>query len=664
MHKYIEIGEALEAVQQISKDIGLTKQSTGFFEDLVLSCHMTEKDGQLLLDKHLFSLYCENYMKTMLSKDMDQMTATRGYKKQPVDIEEFLESKEYMNQRGHLRPVIKYELDRLFSNRDKYLEVILSGGIGIGKSFFSEMALSYLVYLNSCLTNMQAEYDLAPGSTIYFILQSVSMTSAKRVLFDQMMGRMSQTHYFTRVFPFDKKVRSMLKFPNGLYVTPVSSTEMSAIGLNVFAGVISEANFFQVIADSKLSKSADGTYDQAEQNYGTIMQRMRSRFDKMGKMPGMMILDSSARYPGDFLDRKMEEAKTDPSIFVMKYAQWEALPADRMSTEKFLVEIGNHERSSRILPKYEMAFEGSEVIEVPMNYFRDFQRNCEAALRDFAGIVLGVEGAFMKNKEAVVDAVRAHAAVYDNKQLFTMDDIIIDAELDWGSPHWAMLINQDYLKEPSFDAGATFALHADIGITHDSTGLVVGHIQDYVNLPSTSRYNGKLDTFVELTDLLAPVFCIDGIIRIRPPHGGEVHMDLLRGFIFYICQVLNIKFGTFDRFSSVQFIQGLRRLKVRSGLVSTVTTTQPYNELKSAYIEHRIIHPSHKVYVEELLGLQFEPKKNRIDHLPGAGKDCADAMASVVHILTNKVANYSRKHEEIKQVKRYQKLGIRKLRFR
>lgn len=660
MNNLLPIEDALNMLTEID---GLSKKQIGFLEDFILTCNPIEKDQRLFIETKMFTNYCENYIKAIVEKNVEYLARPKGYKTQPVDIAEFLESDDYMRLKGFVRPVIMYELDRLFSNKEKFVEIILASAIGVGKSFFAEMAISYMVYKNSCLVNVQSEYDLAPGSSIYLVIQSVSLTTAKRVLFEQMHARMSQSPYFTKVYPFDKKVKSALKFQDGVSIVPVSSSEMAAIGLNIFGGVISEANFFQVTEHSKLSTNADGSYDQAEQNYNTIMNRMRSRFDRMGKLPGMMILDSSARYPGDFLDRKVEEAKEDPSIFVMKYTQWDALPADRMSTEKFLVEVGTHERASRILPRRDMGFPDSQVIEVPMNYFRDFQQDCEGALRDFAGIAVGVEGAYIRDRESVVQAILMHESLYQG-QLFLKDDIIINAELDVNSPDYGSLINQEYMKEASFDPTAIFAMHTDIGISDDSCGIVVGRVHNYKQMPMTNRYSDKLGTFIELSDLNAPVICFDGMIRIRPPHGGEVDLELLRGFLFYISQILNLKFATFDRFASPAYIQGFRKMKVRSGLVSMDATIVPYGELKNAYLERRLMHPRHKIYWDEVINLQHDPKKNRVDHKPGFSKDVSDSAAGLVHILTHKVAQYNRSKEEKSRIIKQEIRGVRRLRFR
>ena len=101
-------------------------------------------------------------------------------------------------------------------------------------------------------------------------------------------------------------------------------------------------------------------------------------------------------------------------------------------------------------------------------------------------------------------------------------------------------------------------------------------------------------------------------------------------------------------------------MHIRSGQVSVVSTPIPYIELKAAYLEGRILHQAHETYIEEMLRLQYDPKKNKIDHPMDFKKDIADAAASVTHILAHKVAQYKRtKRNAIAETRKLQIGGRR-----
>ena len=640
----ISLEDAFDIVCKIPSEINIPKFEEHLLESLILSCPQTEDAGESYILMEDLRSFCRNYIKAIREKDHSFLIRQRGYKGPLVDVETFLESPDYMNQKGYVRPVVKQEMERIFANADNITEVILKGSTGWGKSYMSEMIIAYLLYKLSMLYNPQAEYELDPGSSIIFALQSVSLRLSKKILFDPLLSRLASSKYFRENFAFNKNVTSELQFPGNIFVMPVSGSEMATIGLNIFGGIMSEVNYFAVVEDSKqlsLRGALDTTYDQAERAYTNIIQRMKNRFLDRGKLPGFLILDSAAHYPGDFLDRKEEEAKNDHSIHVVKHAIWDTLPRDKFCGKKFLVEIGTLERSSRIIADRKLAITGSDIIEVPIEYQKDFERDIETALRDFAGIATGHRRAFMPYKDALIEASELYDVIFEGHTLFTETSFEINSYFD-GHPDWTRLINPAYMDTLAFNKNATFALHVDLGYAKDCVGLAVAHIHEYKTLPSTSFYSTEANDFIEVADIQAPVFCIDGMLQITPPAHSEIDLELVRGFCFYLCKLLKAKYATSDRFESASFIQGFRKLKAISGNVSTVTTPIPYFELKTAYIETRMLHQAHPQYSQELLLLEYDPKRNRIDHTTENSKDIADAVASVVHILQHKVATYKR----------------------
>ena len=564
------------------------------------------------------------------------------------------------------RDVYDLEMKAPFNNYAQHAGIITHNSVGWGKSYLSRMLMCYMLYRLSMLHNPQYQFSLSPGSSIVMILQSVSLRLSKKILFDPLLSSIAASNYFIKNFPFNKHVTSELQFPKNIYVLPVSGNEMATLGLDVYLGVISELNYFSVVENSRqlsMRGQEDTTYDQASNVYTNLIQRLKSRFQTYGKIPGCLILDSAVHYPGDFLSKKIEEAKWDNQIYVVKHAIWDTLSADRFSGKKFLVEIGTLDRSSRILESKEFALPEADLLEVPEEYRSDFERDIETALRDFAGLATGHRRAFMPFKESIIDAYTVYEAYYNNQTLFTEESIVVN-DYFVGPWEWDLLINSSYMKQIAFDKNATFSMHVDLGVSKDRVGIAIGHIQEYKSLPSTSFYSKERNDFTEVLDMDAPVICIDGIMQIRPPQGGEVDFDMLRGFMFYLCDLLNIKFVTMDTYQNVSFIQGLRKLKVRSGPLSTVTTPVPYMEAKSAYIEGRIIHPKHEIYIDELLFLEYDPKKQKVDHLPNRHNDTCDAVVGVVHILTHKVASYKRSRKDAKvtdKVPAHRQIVINKL---
>ena len=92
------------------------------------------------------------------------------------------------------------------------------------------------------------------------------------------------------------------------------------------SAVIDEANFLEVTEDSK--KAEEDFYDAGEEMYNAVNNRMTSRFMKQGKIPGIISLISSPRYPDSFLERKIKEAEAlgeeNLNMFWRRRSLWEA----------------------------------------------------------------------------------------------------------------------------------------------------------------------------------------------------------------------------------------------------------------------------------------------------------------------------------------------------
>lgn len=116
------------------------------------------------------------------------------------------------------------------------------------------------------------------------------------------------SNYFQNHFAFDKKIKSELRFPKNIVIKPVSGASTALLGQNVFGGVLDEVNFMDLVDKSRKNPEG-GEYDQAIELYNTIARRRLSRFLVNGKLPGMLCMVSSRRYPGQFTDKKEAEAK-------------------------------------------------------------------------------------------------------------------------------------------------------------------------------------------------------------------------------------------------------------------------------------------------------------------------------------------------------------------
>ena len=227
----------------------------------------------------------------------------------PVDVQTFVESPDFLDRRGVLYPAVMEELREL--NSGKYVEAVLTGAIGTGKSTIAVFTTAYQLYVLSCLKDPHGLFGLDPSSEIVFAFQSLTKVLAKSVDYDRFRSMILASPYFARHFPFKKSISSEMVFPNRIVVRPLSGNVNAAIGSNIFGGIMDEVNFMARVEVSKQSVDG-GAFDQALEMYNSIVRRRKSRFMAQGgRLPGMLCLVSSKRYPGEFTDRKQTEARAE-----------------------------------------------------------------------------------------------------------------------------------------------------------------------------------------------------------------------------------------------------------------------------------------------------------------------------------------------------------------
>jgi len=156
------------------------------------------------------------------------------YRHWPVGVRKFIEDPQFLGLKGQVYPRILDDLEELFEG--EYVEAVLTGSIGCGKSTFAEIAMARMIYEVSCFRNPQKVYGLMDGSVIAFINVSVSKRNAEKVVYHGIRSKLVNSPYFESMFPIEPNIRSELRLPNHVWVFPVASEETSVIGYMYLAG--------------------------------------------------------------------------------------------------------------------------------------------------------------------------------------------------------------------------------------------------------------------------------------------------------------------------------------------------------------------------------------------------------------------------------------------
>lgn len=545
----------------------------------------------------------------------------------PVDFRTFVDAPTYLNKPGSVWPALIKE--GLEINSGKYTETVLTGGIGVGKTHLALYTQAYQLYLLSCMADPHKMFDLDSTSEILIIFQSINKHLAQDLDYRRFRNMVEEAPYFQKNYMFDTGLESQLVFPRNVYVKPVAGHDAAAIGQNVIGGIIDEVNFMAVTENSKQSKDG-GTHDQAVKNYNSIARRRESRFMQLGVLPGMLCLVSSRNYPGQFTDKKEEEARTQiakrgfSTIYIYDKRRWEIRPEQYLfhkgirDEEKYGVDhpfwfkvfIGDETRKPRLVDDDEDIdpTDSHLVMEVPIEHKDKFENDILSSLRDIAGVATMALHPFILNTEAVASCFGKVPSILSREDC--------DFKATKLEVYPKRFVNP---FEPRF-------AHIDLAVSKDSAGVTVGHVPGFVDV--------NRGDYVEAL----PIIQYDFILEVRPPRGGEIEFENIRKLLYLLRDRLKmpIKWVTFDQYQSKDSMQVLHNNGFIVGYQSMDTDTYAYDLLKQAFYDTRVRAPTHPKAQKELITLEINQKDNKIDHPPNGSKDVSDSMAGVAIGLTNR----------------------------
>lgn len=253
---------------------------------------------------------------------------------------------------GHLWPEHRQDIIDLWEARKHGVSVYVTvEGIGSGKTHKFRNILRLLVLEVITKEDPFGYYGLDPtGLGISFVCMSRNAQLAKQVTFTTVL-KAFDCPFFQEYFPpqvdyrkmeDNQRYPAMLRFPKSVAIFPGTGSALSAVGYNLYGGGVDEANYLEVVEDSK--KAFVGRhYDAGGVMYEQIMARIKSRFVRAGgRLPGLLMLFSNPRYKGDFLERMILRArKGDRSIFWTRRCTWSAQPKSRFSGKGFLFDVAN-----------------------------------------------------------------------------------------------------------------------------------------------------------------------------------------------------------------------------------------------------------------------------------------------------------------------------------
>lgn len=554
------------------------------------------------------------------------------FRMRPASIQEFI-GPGYLNERN-VRPGVMDALIETFGEKvnpysiSNKRKALLTGAIGIGKSTYAAIALSYMVHWIKCLKNPKEFYDLSEDSVIGFMMMSTTEKLAQEVIFQKVKKRIEKSDWFQSYAPLaeeNKRMTKQMRFEGDIWIVPGSSEETSFEGYDILGGIVDEGDSHKVTERKNY----------AVEGYNTIESRIKSRFTDFytEKHRGLIICIGQSKTKSGFMMTKYHEFEKDDDAVTVRMSLWESYGWYRFTEDKNDIKR-KRETSPRKSFYYNMKTRdilskevaqlimNKDLIEVPLAYLSEFENDPVKALRDLGGIPPEQEDAFISRPHLITE----------NQELW--HERFAEFQSPVGTDHELGRIELPTWFRPGYlDGDFRRVIHVDTAYSPegDALGLAMAHIPEKVNQYGEDR----------------PIIVFDLLMRIKATPSAEINFGEIREFIYKLRddRDFNIDFVTIDGFQSYDFIQLLRKNRIKADNSSMDKNKAPYEDIRDAINDHRCLHPRYMVKYritdtdsvniayKELSEVQDIGKK--IDHPKDGSKDVADAMAGCVHTLVS-----------------------------
>lgn len=533
-----------------------------------------------------------------LKQDLIQQQTNEllNFKHTPVSIETFLTDSFFLGN------ITKDSWPKAIDSvieivEGKYTEVILTGSTGRSKNTRANWILAYNLYYLSCLNNPAEYCGLLNASKIVMMLMNRTNTSSKDVTFAKFKSLVMAMPYFKQEFPYKRDVITKLIFPNDIEVGfTVASPDNEALGQDFIGGVLDEMNFMEI---TDKSKKADGkTYDQARDTYNTLSTRITGRFLSTKYIPSTLAVVTSRSSDSDFTAwrlkqlekeggkrKQLKEGYSIGATYVSEGDQWGFQPAIkpdgsiRYSGEKFYFAISDGKNPSEIISNNNDPSEvkNREIIEVPVEYRKQFTNDPDRALADIAGRVTKATGRYFASYMKSVYHSIEEFNKFQLQPIFAEHDSPIELwDLDFGFPP----INKKYIVLNPY---VPRYVHIDLAQTHDRAGFSIAYSPH--DMP-TKSYEHSYDAE------LKPKIIYEACIAFVPPEEGKINFEMIRKLIYYLTEKINIpiEYISFDTYQSADMMQILEAndYTVNSISVSGKNSLLAYESLRTAFGEGTI----------------------------------------------------------------------------
>ena len=547
-------------------------------------------------------------------------------------IEEWINSDYYIGpDASSIYPFWKQHIINIFNSPTRINEVILTGGLGTGKTTVGNIIMLRRLYELSCYDNIPSLFNLMSSSKILFAYFNINMSQALLTGYGQIKEMIDSSPYFRENFPRNYRRENEIAFPQANLQIRYASGTQHTIGSNLVGSLLDEANFYS--KTEKITESEMMVQDKAKKIYTDARNRGKSRFLINGENYSMSILVSSTTFDSSFTNQRLKETEGDPHTYVVNARLWDVKPQN-YSKERFYVFCGSGEIDPCIIDNIadingildslgidrvkDISIQDAikhipielrtQIIEVPTDYLVDFRTNLLQSIQDIAGMTIAGQGKLFNSKE------NFDKCVYTPEEpAFTKDTFVISTKMettpqDYINPNWKPE-NPDRLR----------FMHVDQGISSDHYGISSCFVEDaIINEDETITLKIKFDFILN-------------IVPPRPP--AKVDIAKVRSLIPWLAQNKGINWGmiTYDQYQSQESMQELEKAGFPVGYQSVDRTDEAYLCLVDYIYNNNIKFPYNDEFERNLFNLVHFRERRKVDHTSTGGKDISDSVAGSLY---------------------------------
>jgi hypothetical protein len=551
-------------------------------------------------------------------------------------------------------------------------EIVLGGGIGYGKTWFSLVVQCYSMYLLTCYGIPQRAFrQMVETATILYQNMNVNHMKAKNSYFVGLDATLKSIPYFQTDFPLTPNLVNEIRIPQKRILCRYSgATKTAAESENLIFCVLDEINLYERIERSKRSDREDASYDAADVIYTSALRRMLNRYmlpDESMPLPAKMILLCKETHPDSFIRKRIKHARKTGEeergrVKIMEYAEWDTRPASDYGKSYFWIRTATRTESAKVIEnegeaeRERKAIEsmshddrkGSRVVRVPSareggRYLALAKKNLPGFIRDTCGIATDAIQEFFDRSDVIFLAHRTERdwPVWACDHPFTahttnfFDGVSFKREMicEWSKEYneWRPRQNPD---APRF-------VGIDTSITGDPSSIAMGHVHGFKRV--LRRGEGSQAIYEQ-----RPIIWMDAMLSILPPSNGEIPYAAIRSMVLtwkeFGFRILNVGLDTHQR---IAITQPLEAHGLKWERVSTDMTTVPMEQMRAAYYEERMLVYPYPPFEGELRTLErintgrimHGQPVEKIDHPEHSTKDIVDSVARVVYMIESHVTS-------------------------